>query len=174
MKILKIYTKKLNKNLLDSIISLKKSHWNFSYTSQYSWFKKNSFKNDIHFLFFLKKELIGYVHLGKRTFFTINKNDIKKKSKYILFRNLIISKQYRFTGIGSKIMLSVNNYLKKNKKISFLICKKKIINFYKKNGWLIIKKKSFRIMDHKHNMHGMVFKNKVNLSDQKYYFYYNK
>ena len=125
MKIRKIYTKKLNKNLLDSIISLKKSHWNFSYASQYSWFKKNSFNNDIHFLFFLKKELIGYVHLGKRTFFTINKNEIKKKSKYILFRNLIINKKYRFTGIGSNIMLSVNNFLKKNKKNSFLICKKK-------------------------------------------------
>jgi len=33
MKERKIYTKKINNDLLNSIILLKKSHWNFSYTS---------------------------------------------------------------------------------------------------------------------------------------------
>ena len=174
MKVRKIYTQKINKDLLNSIILLKKSHWNFSYTSQLSWFNKNSFKNDIHFLFFLKKELMGYVHLGERTHLITNKKNITKKSKYILFRNLIINKKYRNRGIGSKIMLSVNNYLKKIKKKSFLICKKKVINFYKKNGWLNIEKKKFRIIDHKHNMYGMTFFDKRNLYDKKYYFHYNK
>ena len=174
MNVRKLYTQKINNDLLNSIILLKKSHWNFSYTSQLSWFKKNSFKNDIHFLLFLKKELIGYVHLGKRTYFTTSKKNITIKSKYILFRNLIINKKYRNTGVGSKIMLSVNNYLKKIKKRSFLICKKKAINFYKKNSWLIIQKKHFKITDHKNNMHGMIFYNKNNLSDKKYYFYYDK
>tara|TARA_B100000780_G_C20965869_1_gene385608 strand:+ start:149 stop:673 length:525 start_codon:yes stop_codon:yes gene_type:complete len=174
MNVRKIYTQKINNDLLNSIILLKKSHWNFSYASQLSWFKKNSFKNDIHFLFFLKKELIGYVHLGKRTYFTTSEKKITIKSKYILFRSLIINKKYQNTGIGSKIMLSVNNYLKKIKKRSFLICKKKVINFYKKNSWLIIQKKYFKIIDHKHNMYGMIFHNKNNLSDKKYYFHYNK
>tara|TARA_B110001450_G_scaffold231615_1_gene233619 strand:- start:537 stop:1061 length:525 start_codon:yes stop_codon:yes gene_type:complete len=174
MKIQKIYTQKINTDHLDLIILLKKSHWNFSYKSQYTWFKKNAFKDDIHLLFFLKKELIGYVHLGERTHLITNQKNIKKKSKYILFRNLIISKKHRNTGTGSKIMLSVNNYLKKIKKKSFLICKKKVINFYKKNGWLNIENKKFRIIDHKHNMYGMIFYDKINQSDKKYYFYYNK
>ena len=174
MSIQKIYNQKIDKDLIDSIILLKKSHWNFSYKSQYSWFKKNSFKNDIHFLFFLKKELIGYVHLGERTYLTINHKNISKKSKYILFRNLIISRKHRNIGAGSRIMLSVNNYLKKIKKKSFLICKKKVISFYKKNGWLKIDNKIFKIIDHKHNMYGMIFYKKKSLSDKKYHFYYNK
>ena len=73
MKIKKIYTVNLNKNLLKSIILLKKNHWDFDLKSQYLWFKTNAYKKDLHFLYYLKNELVGYVHLGKRSFFTIKK-----------------------------------------------------------------------------------------------------
>ena len=174
MKIKKILTHKLNKNLLKAIIKLKRSHWKFSYASQYSWFKKYSFKNDVHFLLFLKKELIGYAHLGKRTLLTINKKDQKKRSKYILFRTFVISKKYRQIGIGSKMMISLNDFFKRSKKISLLITRKELVNYYKKKNWIILKKKSFSIIDHKHNLFGMVFKKTFNSPDKKYYFYYNQ
>ena len=69
MKVQRIYTQKISKDLLNSIILLKKSHWNFDLKSQFTWFKNNCFKNDIHFLCFIKDKLVGYGHLGVRTFF---------------------------------------------------------------------------------------------------------
>ena len=122
----------------------------------------------------MKNELIGYAHLGKRTFLTINKNNKKKKSKYILFRTFVISKKYRYIGIGSKMMISLNKFFKESKKISLLITRKELINYYKKKDWIILKKKSFDIIDHKHNLYGMVFKKTFKSSNKKYYFYYNQ
>ena len=174
MKIKKIYTVNLNKNLLKSIILLKKNHWKFDLKSQYLWFKTNAYKKDLHFLYYSKTELVGYVHLGKRSFFTIKKKGISKKNEYILFRNLIVKDLYRKKGIASEIMLSVNNHLRKVKKTSFLICNKKLIRFYKKNNWSYIFKRNFKIKDHNHKFYGMTYPSLSKKNVKKYVFYYKK
>ena len=160
-------SKFLSKADIINIIKLKKSHWNHSIPSQIKWFKKNSFKNDLHFQLFKDKKLIGYVHLGLRL---VNYNS--KKIKYILFRNLIIKKIERKNNYSTMIMLKVNKYIKKNKKIGFLLCKKHVTKFYNKYKWNILNKKSSTVIDHNiKNMRLMAFNlNKIkNLQ-----FYYNK
>ena len=174
MPIKKFITEDLNKNTVKSIILLKKNYWDFNLKSQYLWFKKNAFKKDLHFMFYIKKDLIGYVHLGKRSFFEIKKKEIGKKKEYILFRNLIVKDSFREKGIASKIMTSVNNYLKKVKKTSFLICKKKTIKFYKKNNWSNIIKSNFVIKDHSHKLYAMTYPSLSKKNIKKYNFYYNK
>ena len=70
------------------------------------------------------------------------------------------------------IMLKVNKYIKKKKKIGFLLCKKNVTKFYNKYKWNILNKKSSTVIDHNiKNMRLMAFNlNKIkNLQ-----FYYNK
>ena len=66
-----------------------------------------------------------------------------------------------------------NQVIKKNKKISFLICMNKLIRFYKKFGWKIIPKKRFSVRDHSFDGNGMYFNSKV-LNKNKYIFYFYK
>ena len=66
-----------------------------------------------------------------------------------------------------------NQVIKNNKIISFLICSKNLIRFYKIFGWRIMPKKIFSIVDHSFDGNGMYFNSKV-LNKNKYIFYFYK
>ena len=63
--------------------------------------------------------------------------------------------------------------IKKNNKISFLICSNNLVRFYKKFGWRIMPKKIFSIVDHNFDSNGMYFNSKV-LNKNKYIFFLYK
>ena len=90
-----------------------------------------------------------------------------------MFRTLIILKKERSEGLANKIMMEVSKFIKKKKRPSLLICKKNLIRFYKKYGWVSLNKKKFKIEDHKNLMSGMIYnldkKNKKKIIK----FYYN-
>ena len=56
-----------------------------------------------------------------------------------------------------------NQTILNNKKISFLICQKQMIKFYKKFFWKLLNKKYFTIKDHKFSSYGMFFNNKFKI-----------
>ena len=160
-----VTTKNLTSKQINNLCNLKKQHWKFNLKNQLKWFKKNAFEEDNHILIYSSFILIGYVHLGERNFLLNSKN-----KKYILFRNLIVNKKYRNKNISSLIMRHANNYIFRRKKIGFLICKKKVCNFYIKFNWKIINKKLNKLSDHKsEHMKFMVFNNKAG---NKIFFYY--
>jgi len=160
-----VTTKNLTSKQINNLCNLKKQHWKFNLKNQLKWFKKNAFEEDNHILIYSSFILIGYVHLGVRNFLLNSKN-----KKYILFRNLIVNKKYRNKNISSLIMRHANNYIFRRKKIGFLICKKKVCNFYIKFNWKIINKKINKLSDHKsEHMKFMVFNNK---DGNKIFFYY--
>tara|TARA_B100001741_G_scaffold65105_1_gene51458 strand:- start:663 stop:1172 length:510 start_codon:yes stop_codon:yes gene_type:complete len=160
-----VTTKNLTSKQINNLCNLKKQHWKFNLKNQLKWFKKNAFEEDNHILIYSSFILIGYVHLGERNFLLNSKN-----KKYILFRNLIVNKKYRNKNISSLIMRHANNYIFRRKKIGFLICKKKVCNFYIKFNWKIINKKINKLSDHKsEHMKFMVLNNKVG---NKIFFYY--
>ena len=64
-------------------------------------------------------------------------------------------------------MLFNNNVIKENNTISFLICKNKMINFYKKFFWKKIDNSKFSIMDHPFNTNGMLFNDSKKLRSAK-------
>ena len=99
-------TKNLTNQQIKDICSLKNKHWKFGFKSQIEWFKINSFANDIHYQIYNKKKLIGYLHLGNRSFRKLN-----KKGYYILFRNLIVNKNFRSNGLSKQIMKFANTYI---------------------------------------------------------------
>lgn len=167
--LLSISSFKLRKEQIKTICFLKNQFWNFGIKSQLNWFKKNIKKNDKHNLLYVDKKLAGYTCLRIRTCFIKN----KKKTKYILFDTLIIDKEYRGKKL-SKILMKFNNkVIKKNGYFSILVCKKKLLNFYKKNKWKILNKKQVKFIDYTLNSNCMIF-NSNKLSGKSYYLFIKK
>ena len=171
MKFYKKLTLKLKKKDILDIAKLKSSHWNFGISSQLAWFKNkdNVFKNDFHL--FLKKndKIIGYVQLGKRKYILNS-----KENNYYLFRTLIVLKKERNEKLAKKIMHEVLNFIKQKKLPCFLLCKKNLIKFYEKYGWIKLNKKKFKVEDHKASLHGMFYNLKKTDQKKIIKFYYNE
>ena len=168
-RLFSVSTYELKNNQIKEICVLKNQQWKFGIKSQIKWFKKNIKKNDIHNLFYLKSKLIGYTVLRKGTYKIKKKNS---KKTYLYFDTLIIDKKYRKKKLSNILMSFNNTIIKQTGLFSFLICKKKLINFYKKNNWIKLNRKNVKILDHQFNICAMIFNNK-NLS-RKYDFYIYK
>jgi|TARA_B110000196_G_C21047520_1_gene615637 hypothetical protein len=159
-----ITTKKLKKEEILSICKLKNTYWKYGVKSQLKWFKDNIKKNDFHNLVYLKKKLIGYNLLRKRTFLLK-----KQKKSYLYFDTLIVLEKYRKIKIGHQLCNFIVGIIKKSKLHSMLICEKKSVGFYAKYRWMEILKTKFEISDHKYskNYLGMFINQKKILSKNK-------
>ena len=171
MKFYKKSTLELKKKEILEIIKLKSSHWNFDISSQLNWFKdrRNVFKNDFHLFLKKTKNIIGYVQLGKRKYILNS-----KKYNYYLFRTLIVLKKERNEKLAKKIMYEVSNFIKKKKLPGFLLCKKNLIKFYEKYGWIKMNKKRFKVKDHETSLYGMIYNFKKTDQKKNINFYYNE
>ena len=131
-----IPTKNLKKQQILKILNLKDTHWNFGITSQKSWFDKNVKKNDIHNILYNNyNQIIGYTLLRNKKILYLN-----KKKNFLLFDTLIVNRKLRMSGIGSMLMDFNNLVIKKKKTNAVLVCEKKLVSFYKKFGWVLLKK----------------------------------
>lgn len=163
-------TKNLKKKEIIEICKLKNLEWKYGFNSQKSWFIKYIKSYDFHNMLIIKKKIYAYTCLRKR----ICKHD-KKKIKYLLFDTLIVRNSVRKKGMG-KLMMDFNNYIIHKKDLpSFLVCRKKTINFYKKNNWIKIKNNKFKIMDNNYpNQYGMIFNHKKFKKIKELYLWTNK
>ena len=59
--------------------------------------------------------------------------------------------------------------IKKNSKVSFLVCKKDLYRFYMKNGWRFLNQQNSQIMDHKSEKKIMYFNSKMKPKNLKIY-----
>ena len=148
-------THQLSSKEINAICNLKNTHWKYNIKSQLDWFKKNIKKTDIHNMIYFKSQIIGYTLLRNRL---CKINTIFKK--YLLFDTLILKKKFRKKKISSLLMNFNNDLIKLNNKFSFLICEKKMINFYKKFNWKTLEKKKFNFLANNLNKNGMVFNQK--------------
>ena len=144
------FQKKINKKFLDQIIYLKKQEWNFNYRSQSNWIKNNLLQDDIHVTLKYKKKLIGYTMLRDRLMLSSNKS----LKKIYFFDTHIIDKKFRGKLINnihpSKILMdNISNFLKREKRVAFLLCKKNLIKYYKSNNWEIMNKNKIKIKNEK-------------------------
>ncbi len=118
----------LTKKDISKILSLKEEHWKYGKQSQLKHFKKNYKKNDINNCIFKGKNLIGYTALKNRRYFY-------KKKEYFLFDALIIKKKFQKKKLSRLLMEFNNLIINFYEKPSFLLCEKKMVNFYKLFGW---------------------------------------
>jgi len=179
MKLVLKKTQNLNKIDIKKICSLKDLHWKFGLTEQLRWFSKNILKNDLHFIICNKTEIIGYTLLRKKNYsyeFMKNKKPTKKLSNYYLFDTHIINPKYRKLGYNQIIMKKISKTITKNKSIAFLVCSKKLINYYKKFGWLLLGKNKVKIVNYNFKSNGMVYNIKKKILNYKkcnFCFYFN-
>ena len=153
-----VISEKLTKKEIREICLLKDKQWKFGIKSQLIWFKNNVKNYDIHNLFYIKSKLVGYTLLRKRT---CENKKLNKKAKYLLFDTLVIDKKYRGMKLSNLLMSFNSIIIKQSGFFSFLICDKKLVNFYEKNNWKKIDKKFFKIIDYPFKFNGMIF-NKLN------------
>jgi len=165
-----IISSKLKNSQIKSICLLKDKRWKFGIKSQMKWYRKNIKKNDIHNLFYIKSKLVGYTLLRKRTYET---RSLNKRTNYLLFDTLIIDKKYRGKKLSNLLMSFNNAIINQSGYFSFLICKKELISFYKKNKWIKLSNKNIKVVDHLFSTNGMIF-NMKDANKKKYYFYINK
>jgi len=162
--------KNLSKNEINEILKIKNSFWNYGLKSHKNWFKKNIHKDDIHNIIKINHKIVGYTLLRNRKIISLN------YKKFFYLDTLIIKKNERKKNY-SKILMNLNNkIIKNNKKISFLICTKKKIKFYKKFGWKLLNKKKFKVLDFNFKTSGMIYNNfkKVSLDNLKFFLYRKK
>lgn len=158
-KLYSIKRKHLSRNQIYSICLLKDSFWKFGMKSQGAWFKKNVYANDINNLIYHNDEIIGYTLLRN---LKVNLKDQNKNKtiNYFWFDTLILKKKYRGYNLSRKLMLLNSKVIKKNKRVSFLFCKKNLVNFYKKNNWYIFDKAKMK-NKYKKNYNLLVFNRKI-------------
>ena len=121
-------------------------------------------------MFYIKSKLVGYTLLRKRTY---EIRSLNKRTNYLLFDTLIIDKKYRGKNLSNLLMSFNNTIINQSGYSSFLICKKELVNFYKKNKWIKINDKNIKVGDHLFSTNGMMF-NKKEVNKKKYYFYIKK
>tara|TARA_B100001964_G_scaffold234181_1_gene292439 strand:+ start:331 stop:840 length:510 start_codon:yes stop_codon:yes gene_type:complete len=152
-----IISSKLKDNQIKSICLLKDEQWKFGIKSQVKWYRKNIKKNDIHNLFYIKSKLVGYTLLRKRT---CEIRSLNKRTNYLLFDTLIIDKKYRGKNLSNLLMSFNNTIINQSGYFSFLICKKELVSFYKKNKWIKLNDKNIKVVDHLFSTNGMIFNKK--------------
>ena len=157
-------THQLKKKEIKKICLLKDSQWKYGLESQMKWFRDNIKKNDIHNMFFIKNILFGYTLLRERKCMIGG-----RERKYLLFDTLIILKSFRNKRLSYLIMNFDNKIIKQNKKMSFLMCRPNLIKFYKKFGWMKIRKKQIKVIDCPYSTNGMIFNQKNSKSNFRFF-----
>jgi hypothetical protein len=140
-----VLTKNLTKNNINEIISLKRSFWKYSIKSTKRHFEINYKKNDSHNLVYLGKELIGYSAFRK------NLSIFDCKKTYMILDNVIIKNKYQNFNLSDILMSFNNNFILNKKKETYLICKKELVNFYKKYYWKSVNNKYIKLRQHQDN-----------------------
>ena len=163
-------TKKLKKKQIIEICKLKNIEWKYGFTSQKSWFDKYIKPNDLHNMLIIDKKINAYTCLRKRSY-----QNQKKTFRYLLFDTLIVKNSMRKKGYGKLIMKFNNKIILKKRLPSFLVCRKKTANFYKKNDWKLVNNKKFKIIDNKYpNQYGMIFNETEFKMERELYLWTNK
>ena len=157
MKLIKIKNKEISQLLIDKICKFKMKFWKYNLNSQLKFFYENHNNDDLHFILIDKNKILAYNVLKKRIFTKLEKSKNIVKKYFFLFDSFLVDKNFRNQNIGSNHLKENKIYLKKVGKPGFLLCKKKLINFYTKNDWELIINKNFKVKNYKKKKYLMSF-----------------
>lgn len=134
MHVREILHKDLMKRDLDSIIKLKKQHWDYSDESQRQWINDNHNAKDIHFLLEDNGLLKAYLSL------TIIESTMDEDPPVLSLGvgNVCTDKNWSKQGYGRAVCNAATAYMKDNSMNGLLLCGDNTIPFYKKLGWISI------------------------------------
>ena len=135
-------TKKLSIKDINSICTLKDTHWKFGIKSQLNFFKNSYRPNDIHICIYSNNNLVGYNCLRKRKIIISDFNSI-----YILFDSLIVSSKYRNKKLSTYLINFSNTYIYSQKLIGVLLCNNDLLSFYGRHNWIKINRRNNNIIN---------------------------
>lgn len=125
--------KDLQTDELEKIISLKMQHWKYCRDSQNKWIINNINPNDIHLMILIEGDnLIAYLNIVDIVTFS---ND--EEISYFGVGNVCVDQKFVRLGYGFLLMQVSRFILKQFGMPGILICKKYLIEFYLKGGWLL-------------------------------------
>jgi len=145
-----ILHKDLTQKELNEIIEVKSVAWHYSYHKQLDWINSNIKDTDFHVLMYSNKSLVAYLNLIEIEF-SINR--IVKHGYGI--GNVCTIMQGK--GFGKEIITKTNSYLTQNNKIGLLFCKELLVDFYKKNNWVLIEKEKLTLSFDAKSIETMIF-----------------
>jgi len=122
----------ITQELTSKIINLKKQYWNYSYEEHKKWLENNITNDDFHLVITDSTDcIISYLNIIS-TQLTIEDQKIEVSG----IGNVCVDKIFVNQGIGQLTLNITNHYLSSINKVSLLLCKPNLVNFYMKTGWI--------------------------------------
>ncbi|MBH0230755.1 GNAT family N-acetyltransferase [Halobacillus yeomjeoni] len=116
---------------IDEIIKLKNQYWNYPIKSHKKWINENINDDDYHlWIEDSSGDILAYLNLV----FLKVKFD-KRIEEVIGIGNVCVNKDKARSGIGLLLMQICNYYISCNEQRAILLCKKTLVDFYKKANW---------------------------------------
>lgn len=123
----------IDEDELQSICLLKEESWPFGLNEQKKWIHENIQDNELHLMIY-DERLVGYSNLVNRKIIF----DKKSSKEVVGIGNVCIAKNNQRSGYGNELMIHINRQLTQEHKSGILLCKDSIVEFYKKNFWVLI------------------------------------
>ena len=130
----------IDDNQLFKIANIKSQHWNHPVESQIAWIQKEYKKDDTHILMMDNDALVGYVAV-------VQLSIVADGETYntLGISCLCVDKEYLNKGYGLLMMEQALQFAKANNKSICLLCKKKLVKFYEKCGYVVLCPKSITV-----------------------------
>lgn len=121
----------LTNEMVEKIIKIKNQYWPYPEESQKKWLEVNLNDDDYHLCLENNDgQLLGYLNI---VHFEIMLDEIKQEVEGV--GNVSVHKSMAGQGIGLMLMQICNYYISVQKRKGILLCKKQLVDFYKKAGW---------------------------------------
>ena len=145
-------TSELGESEMNSIIALKQQYWKYDDSEQRIWFEKNIRSEDNHLMIYRGGVLLAYLNAVN-----VEAGIDQFQHRMLGIGNVCVDKNETHTGIGGILMMCVNAFIKKAKTPGILLCKEKLILFYKVYNWSEIRPANVIINDTPYDHKIMVY-----------------
>ena len=142
-------TQELNNFDKDSLIGLKQQYWNYDKPEQERWMHDNLMPDDYHVLiYFWGGALLAYLN-AVNVEVTIDQFDHRMMG----VGNVCVDHDHASMGLGSLLMSYINVFIRQSATCGILLCKDKLIPFYRSVNWKVLNPKiatiSGKLYEHK-------------------------
>ena len=118
---------------LDKIVKLKNQAWPHPYSSHIDWIHNNIMNDDVHLLLWDGESLVGYLNLV----------ELKGSINGWGIGNVVVAPERQGQNLGMLLMNICDYYLVRSGVPGMLICKDKVLDFYKRCGWSVFDKEVY-------------------------------
>ena len=135
-------TSELSDIEVSNLIALKQQYWNYSDDEQKEWLITNIRQDDNHLLIYRGGVLIAYLNAVN-----VEVNINQSMHRMLGIGNVCVDKNETHTGVGGILITCINSFIKKSNTPGILLCREKLIPFYKAYNWSEVRPETVIIND---------------------------